>query len=38
MTIKIPEPPKGMFTAKEWAEILKLREQRAKEGSTAVGE
>lgn len=38
MTIKIPEPPKGIFTAAEWARILKLRTERAAQNRKAVGE
>jgi hypothetical protein len=37
-TYKIPDPPKGMFTAEEWSKILKGREERAKNGTQAVGD
>ncbi len=38
MNFKIPEPPKDAFTPAQWAQILKLRAERAAQNRKAVGE
>jgi len=37
-TYRIPDPPKGTFTAEEWAKILEGRKVREAKGTTAVGD
>lgn len=37
-TYRIPDPPAGMFTDAEWAEILKGRAERIADGTSEVGD
>lgn len=38
MSFQIPQPPKDMFTAAEWAAILAKRAERERTNTKAVGE